>query len=74
MNDGDAFVLDAPGVVYVWIGRHANRIERGKAAKLATHIKNQVRKGIPKIVYIGDVLCFAGLCESIAYFYCRAGP
>ena len=33
-NDGDAFVLNAVDHVFVWIGQHANKLEKFHAAKV----------------------------------------
>jgi len=63
LNDGDAFVLDAPKTVFVWYGRNANKIERGAAAKFGTDYKNETRKGAVNVVYIGA--SFGFYCKNI---------
>ena len=30
MNDGDAYILDVGGVLFVWCGKHSSRTERIK--------------------------------------------
>lgn len=42
MNDGDCFVLDvtaARGAIFVWSGKHANRLEKLQAAKVEHETK-----------------------------------
>jgi len=40
--------------VYVWYGGETNKIERGVAAKFATDYKNEARKSLPKVAYVGE--------------------
>lgn len=40
MNNGDVFVLDLQHAIFVWVGKHANRGEKLKAAKVAQNLKD----------------------------------
>uniref|UniRef100_A0A2P2I1V0 Advillin-like n=1 Tax=Hirondellea gigas TaxID=1518452 RepID=A0A2P2I1V0_9CRUS len=39
MNDGDVFVLETRDIVYVWVGRYSNNIEKLRGAKFASTLK-----------------------------------
>lgn len=34
MNDGDVYVLDTRSIIYVWVGRNSNNIEKLQGAKV----------------------------------------
>ncbi len=68
MNDGDVFILDArdSDLIFVWVGRNSNRLERLQAAKLAQKIKEENGEG--EIVHVEDGNEQATPAEQIAAF------
>ncbi|KAG0721754.1 Advillin [Chionoecetes opilio] len=41
MNDGDVYILDTRSIIYVWVGRNSNNIEKLQAAKFASTLKQE---------------------------------
>ncbi|XP_017769751.1 PREDICTED: villin-1 isoform X2 [Nicrophorus vespilloides] len=51
-NSGDAFLVQTEKVIFVWIGRAANAVEKLHSAKIANQLKTET--GIQKITFIDD--------------------
>lgn len=51
-NSGDAFIIDTKDVVFVWIGRTSNSMERLQAAKVATQFRDE--RNALSIVFVDD--------------------
>uniref|UniRef100_A0A1B6F7X6 HP domain-containing protein n=1 Tax=Cuerna arida TaxID=1464854 RepID=A0A1B6F7X6_9HEMI len=52
MNRGDVFIIDTKDVVFVWIGRTANNMEKVQATKIALQLKDE--HGAVSIVFVDD--------------------
>ncbi|KAH9420072.1 hypothetical protein DERP_001907 [Dermatophagoides pteronyssinus] len=44
MNDGDVFILIVPKFIFVWTGKHSNRMERTTAIRVANDLKSQLNR------------------------------
>ncbi|KAJ9589746.1 hypothetical protein L9F63_017048 [Diploptera punctata] len=40
-NNGDVFVIDTKEIVFVWVGRYANNMEKMQAAKVASKLRDE---------------------------------
>ncbi|XP_054284246.1 villin-1-like isoform X2 [Macrosteles quadrilineatus] len=52
MNKGDVFIIDTKDVVFIWIGRSANNMEKLQAIKVATQLKDE--HNAVSIVFVDD--------------------
>lgn len=39
LNSGDVFLLDYNNIIYQWMGKSCNRMEKGKALDLTTRMR-----------------------------------
>ncbi|KAH7637899.1 actin depolymerizing venom protein gelsolin 1 isoform X1 [Dermatophagoides farinae] len=44
MNNGDVFILLVPNFVFVWTGKHSNRMERTTAIRVANDLKSELNR------------------------------
>lgn len=56
MNQGDCFILDNGGVIYVYVGRNSKRLEKIKATSAANQIRDQDHHGRARVNIIGKFL------------------
>lgn len=54
MNDGDVYILDARSIIYVWVGRNSNNIEKLQGAKFASTLKQEHGGGTIVVVEDGQ--------------------
>ncbi|XP_063843292.1 advillin-like isoform X2 [Scylla paramamosain] len=54
MNDGDVYVLDTKSIIYVWVGRNSNNIEKLQGAKFASTLKLEHGGGTVVVVEDGQ--------------------
>merc|ERR1712232_807223 len=53
LNQGDCFILDAGKKIYIWVGQHANPMEKFQANIIAEKIESQ-RHGHAKVTHDHD--------------------
>lgn len=41
MNDGDVYILDTRSIIYVWVGRNSNNIEKLQGAKVGVGLRGR---------------------------------
>lgn len=51
-NSGDVFIVDTKEIVFVWIGRSANNMEKLQAAKAATKLRDE--HNASSVVFVDD--------------------
>lgn len=51
-NSGDVFIIDTKEIVFVWVGRSANNIEKLQAAKIATKLRDE--HNASSVVFVDD--------------------
>lgn len=54
MNDGDVYILDTRGIIYVWVGRYSNNIEKLQGAKFASTLRTEHGGGTVVVVEDGQ--------------------
>ena len=54
MNEGDCFLLNTDGKIYVYVDRDAKRYEKLKAISVANQIRDQDHKRRAEIIIFGE--------------------
>ncbi|XP_067001407.2 villin-1 [Anabrus simplex] len=52
LNSGDVFILDTKEVVFIWIGKTANKMEKLQASKVASKLRDE--HGASSIVFVDE--------------------